>query len=172
MLHKVKKEYQILAAVILMMVVSVGYLVINQREDLSAQLNDNVSASSVKGEVVVESVKVKNQLGTATNVAGPSYSNQLVTFESNLIAPNDMITYEIIYRNKSTETQMLTKAELYPDATDPGAVVYSIGNVKENETSVKPNGTLKVYVSATVAENGVLTTNQKKYEMTLIFKQK
>jgi len=34
MLQKVKKEYQIFAAVILLLVVSVGYLVANQKSEL------------------------------------------------------------------------------------------------------------------------------------------
>ena len=173
MLQKVKKEYQIFAAVILLLVVSVGYLVANQKSELSEQMNDSVKASSLKQVVVIDGVKQVSKVGETTRSIGTSYANQKVTFQSVLALPNDEITYEITYKNLSSDPYVLRKAELYPDATDLGSMTYTISNVKEYETVIKPKQKLKVFVSAKVNETAqALTTIEKTYEARLLFEKK
>ena len=82
MFQKVKKEYQVLAAVILLLVVSVGYLFANQKSELSEQLNDSVKAQGVDNEVVILSANEMATNGNAKSVVGPSYNNQEITFQS------------------------------------------------------------------------------------------
>lgn len=173
MLQKVKKEYQIFAAVILLLVISVGYLVANQKSELSEQMNDSVKASSLNQVVVIDGVKEVSKTGTTTRSIGTSYANQKVTFQSVLGQANDEIIYEITYQNLSSDPYVLRKAELYPDETDLGSITYTIRNVKEYETVIKPKQKLKVLVGAKVNETApALTSPEKTYEARLLFEKK
>lgn len=170
MFQKVKKEYQVLAAVILLLVVSVGYLFANQKSELSEQLNDSVKAQGVDNEVVILSAEEMATNGNAKSVVGPSYNNQEITFQSTFGAAGDEIIYEVVYKNMSSETKVLKSAELYPDVTDAEVMTYGIGNVKEKDTKIKPNEALTVYVTAKVSDTAtVITAPNKTYKVELEF---
>ncbi len=170
MFQKVKKEYQVLAAVILLLVVSVGYLFANQKSELSEQLNDSVKAQGIDNEVVILSVEEMATKGNAKSIVGPSYHNQEITFQSMFVTPGDEIIYEVVYKNMSSDTKVLKSAELYPDVTDANVMTYGIGNVKEKNTKIEPNKTLSVYVTAKVSDTStVITTPNKTYKVELEF---
>lgn len=173
MFQKIKKGYQVVAAIILMLVVSIGYIFANQKAELSKQLNEKVSARTLSENVVISGVKEVSKTGSAMSSVGPSYNNQVATFESNFVAPNDQMVYQITYKNVGSKDCLLTEVSFTPDASDIDFMTYAIGNVKENETIVGAGKVLKVYVYATVKETATaLVSPTKRFEVKLTFEQK
>ncbi len=121
-----KKILVICGVLCLMFIFVIGYaafqsqLTINGTSNITS--NWSVKITGVTSQVVK---------GSASNESQPVFSDDAVTFKTNLVSPGDSMTYTVTVANEGDLDAILDSIET-TDASNP-AIIFSVNGIAEND---------------------------------------
>ena len=109
-------------------VMAVGYAA------FATQLNINGTANIIsKWDVHIKSITAGTPVGTATSKSATVGTDKLsATFETDLVAPGDSLTYTVEVENGGTLPAKLS--EISFEQTESNAIAYSYSGIQTNDT--------------------------------------
>lgn len=141
------------------LLMSVGYATLSQ--DISASRNSkspNLNAPVYSVEIV--DVAIKDVRGSATPTT-PIYTNNKVSFDSELIFPNDRVTYTVTIKNTGTVSAKLDSLKLLDSDEGSEAIFYSV-IAPEEELKAGELTQMTVIAAYNGAYTGKITSLSKK----------
>ena len=113
----------------------------------SARLTVSGTANvTSRWDVKITSITGKNAVGSATDAAAPSFANTTATFSTNLVAPGDSKTYDIVVTNGGTLPAKLSSIT-ENKGTNPAIVYTTSGLTKDQVIAAGKTATYTVTVT-------------------------
>lgn len=168
---KKNKNKNVLIGVLLVAVVmmSVGYAA------LASQLDINGTAAiASKWDVKFTSMTDGVATGSATNKKDAGFTSTTATFDVQLVAPGDSMTYELVISNDGTIDAKLDSIVGLPASSTGDAIVYTVTGVTEGETlaaGTTKTVTIKVAYDSSITEQPTTEQLSKTLSVTLNYVQ-
>ena len=168
------KRVMIFALMFCLFIISVAYSVL--AKDLNIKTIGSIDA---KWDISITDIYSGDVVQNATNLFEPKIvSNSSVSFGTNLITPNDSITYTVIIENKGTIDAVLDSIIINENKDEKNSSIkYKVLGVEEKVTTlaVGEKNEVKIlvyYDNIDVNSSTDLVTVNKKFSINFIYMQK
>ncbi len=164
---KDKKNYLIGGLFIAVVFMAIGYGALVQ------QLNINGTAAITSTwDIEITGITKVGTTGGASETSAASFTATTATFNVDLKAPGDSITYDVTIKNKGSLNAALKTLTLNPSTSATTGIKYTVTGVSTGtKLAASGTNTMKIKIEWVSSDTTVPTTKTKSFTATLNYEQ-